>query len=58
MDLNEMAKILASTSDGKLTESDIRAMVGAPDTDELTECTCGKPIDKCDDSYAHITSGA
>ena len=58
MDLNEMAKILASTSGGKLTESDIRGMVGAPDADEESICTCGEPIDKCDDSYAHITSGA
>jgi len=54
-------KLLAEQSirDGeqRYTEDQIRAMVGAPSTDEMETCLCGEPIDECPDSYAHVTSG-
>lgn len=41
----------------KYTESQIRDLVGAPTIEEEQFCICGKRIDKCEDSYVHMTSG-
>ena len=59
--MNNSWKLLAEQSirDGeqKFTEEQIRAMVGAPTIEESETCLCGEPLDKCPDSYVHMTSG-
>ena len=41
----------------KLTEEQIRDMVGAPTIKESQLCECGKTLTDCKDSYTHMTQG-
>lgn len=40
-----------------LSESQVRAMVGAPDIEEESKCICGKDLEECEDAYSHMTQG-
>jgi len=57
----EQIKMLAECSirDGeqKLTEAQIRDMVGAPTREEEEYCICGERLEDCKDGYVHMTSG-
>lgn len=61
MEQKDMFEILAKQSivNGKqtLSESQVRAMVGAPDIEEEGKCVCGKELDNCEDAYSHMTQG-
>ena len=44
--------------ENKLTEAQIRDMVGAPTPEEEQTCVCGEDIDVCPEAYEHMTHGA
>lgn len=41
----------------KLSEEEMRGIVGAPSIEEAKICDCGKQIKDCKDSYEHMTQG-
>jgi len=40
-----------------LSEGQIRSLMGAPTIEESETCMCGLKLDKCPDSYGHMTHG-
>ena len=58
---DEYVELLAKQSivggEQKLTEDQIRDMVGAPTLEEEEYCICGDKIEDCPDGYVHMTSG-
>jgi hypothetical protein len=52
-----LAKQSIVDGEQKLTEDQVRSMMGAPSREEEEICTCGDPIDTCPDSYVHMTQG-
>ena len=44
--------------ENKLTEAQVRDLVGAPTPEEEQTCVCGEDIDECPDAYEHMTHGA
>ena len=41
----------------KLTEAEVRDLVGAPTQEEEEHCICGERPEDCKDSYEHMTQG-
>ena len=52
----EMIAILAESSGGQKTESEIAAMLERPDPEEEKTCICGEPLDS-GNHYDHMTNG-
>jgi hypothetical protein len=55
----EMIAILAESSGGQKTESEIAAMLERPDPEEENLCVCGDAFDVGDEGvhYSHMTEG-
>lgn len=41
----------------KLTEDQVRSLVGAPSVLESETCECGKSLNNCPEAYEHMTHG-
>lgn len=52
-----LAKQSIVDGEQKLTEDQVRSMMGAPSKEEDETCMCGDPIDTCPDAYEHMTHG-
>lgn len=52
-----LAKQSIVDGEQKLTEDQVRSMMGAPSKEEDDTCMCGDPIDTCPDAYEHMTHG-
>jgi hypothetical protein len=53
----EMIAILAESSGGQKTESEIAAMLERPDPEEEKFCVCGELLDDGNDHYDHMANG-
>ena len=52
-----LAKQSIVDGEQKLTEDQVRSMMGAPSKEEDDTCMCGDRIDTCPDAYEHMTHG-
>ena len=59
LDTRNLDEIIAESFEKGITysEDQIRAIVGAPSREEEDFCMCGERIEKCPDSYSHMTQG-
>ena len=46
-----------SLSQYKLTEAEVRDLVGAPTQEEEEHCICGERLEDCKEGYEHMTQG-
>lgn len=52
-----LAKQSIVDGEQKLTEDQVRSMMGAPTREEEEYCICGDKIEDCPDGYEHMTMG-
>jgi hypothetical protein len=41
----------------RLTEDQVRSIVGAPSVRESETCMCGRELNSCSDAYEHMSHG-